>query len=48
VDDLPQFSDLLLLLLDYTHLWCYLMRFHRFSRISVSFAFMLLICFRLW
>ena len=39
MDDLPQFSNLLLLLLDYTHLWCYLMRLHRFSMISVSFAF---------
>ena len=47
MDDLPQFSNLLLLLLDYTHLWCYLMRLHRFSMISVSFAFMLLTCFRL-
>ena len=48
VDDLTQFSNLLLLLLDYTHLWCYLMRFHRFSRISVSFDFIMFTSLSLW
>ena len=48
MDDLPQFSNLLLLLLDYTHLWCYLMRFHRFSMISVSFAFIMFTSLSLW
>ena len=48
MDDLPQFSNLLLLLLDYTHLWCYLMRLHRFSMISVSFAFIMFTSLSLW